>query len=84
MEERGGFEPPIPFSWNNRFRGGRFRPLSHLSTKHEPLQLIILVYNTQFCFFEKYFYRTKNHKKKNFQINSHTSYITTRETFKKN
>ncbi len=31
MEERVGFEPTIPIPRENRFRGGRFRPLSHLS-----------------------------------------------------
>ena len=31
LEERAGFEPAIPVTWDNRFRGGRFRPLSHLS-----------------------------------------------------
>lgn len=33
MVERVGFEPTIPVTRNNRFRGGRFRPLSHLSKK---------------------------------------------------
>ncbi len=31
MEERGGFEPPVVFSYS-RFPGVRLRPLSHLST----------------------------------------------------
>lgn len=35
LEEREGFEPSIPFAWNNRFRGDRIRPLCHLSIQFQ-------------------------------------------------
>lgn len=47
VEERGGFEPPIPFTRDNRFRGDRFRPLSHLSKTNFLAEIID--YNSTRC-----------------------------------
>ena len=33
MEERGGFEPPIPVPRDNGFQDRRIRPLCHLSIR---------------------------------------------------